>query len=148
YLREIGSAVRALREYDADIMRFWADFEARRSFSKPSDQLLWVLLGISSCFSAEDDGTPVLPFAPRPGRLRDHVWESWLAWDPVRMLEEPRFAQAMATMRGIWVDAGTSDDYNLDLGAQAFASGLARAGVPADRLQFELVGANHWTISQ
>jgi S-formylglutathione hydrolase FrmB len=147
YLREFADAARALREYDGDIMRFWADFGSRTPFTKASDQLLWVLLGIASCYSADPDGTVVLPFEPRTGRLRPDVWERWLAWDPVRMVEQPQYAEAMRSMRGIWIDAGTSDDYYLDLGAQAFADALASCGVADERVHFELVGGNHWTIS-
>ena len=147
YLREFGAAARALREYDADISKFWADFTSRPPFSKGSDQLLWLLLGISSCFSAADDGQVLLPFDPRTGRLRDEVWARWLAWDPVRMLEQPRFAEAMRSMRGIWIDAGRSDDYFLDLGAQALADGLADCGLADDVVSLNLVDANHWTIS-
>lgn len=148
YLREFGNAARALQEYGGDIMAFWKDFTSRRPFTKRSDQLLWLLLGISSSYSAEPDGTVVLPFDPATGRLRDDVWKRWLDWDPVRMLERPECADAMRTMKGIWVDAGTGDDYNLDLGARAFRDGLLTAGVAEDRIHFELVNANHWTISQ
>lgn len=147
YMREFGAATRALREYDGDIMTFWADFTSRPAFSKTSDQILWVLLGVAACFSADADGRVVLPFDTTTGRVRDEVWARWLAWDPVRMLEQSSFADAMLSMNGIWVDAGTSDDFNLDLGALAFTDGLTAIGVPSDRLNFELVDANHWTIS-
>jgi S-formylglutathione hydrolase FrmB len=147
YLREFGPAARALREYDADISKFWADFQSRTPFSKGTDQLLWLLLGIAACFSADDDGTVHLPFDTRTGRLREDVWARWLAWDPVRMLREPRYRDALVSLRAMWIDAGTADDFNLDLGAQAFHDGLIDIGVPADRIAFDLVDANHWTIS-
>ena len=49
-----------------------------------------MLLGVSACFSAREDGAPELPFDPATGRLREDVWERWLAWDPVRMVPELR----------------------------------------------------------
>lgn len=146
YLSEIGNAVRALRMYDADIWAFWDDFRSREPFSRPTDQILLLYLGISACFSADPDGTVHLPFDPRTGRLDDAVWARWLAWDPVRMSQMPEFAEAMASMRAIWIGAGTSDDFHLDLGAQAFVDAVKSAGVPDDRIAFDLVGANHWTI--
>jgi len=147
YLRDFGTAARALRDYSGDIMAFWHDFESRTPFAKGSDQTLLLFLGIASCFSAEDNGTVRLPFDPKTGRVCDEVWSRWLAWDPVRMLEQPRFAEAMRSMRGIWVDAGKQDDFNLDLGAQAFADGLQSVGVPTERVRFELVDGNHWNIT-
>jgi Putative esterase len=146
YLRELGPAARALRDYDGDIGKFWADFRSREPFTKATDQLLWLFLGISACFSADADGTVNLPFDPHTGRLRDDVWQRWLAWDPVRMLEQPSFADAMKSMLGIWIDAGTNDDFHLDLGAQAFRDGLLALGVDEQRIRFELTDANHWNI--
>ena len=148
YLREFGPAARALRPHGGDIVAWWADFTSRQPFSRGSDQMLWVLLGVASCFSAEPDGTVTLPFETTTGRIREDVWARWLAWDPVRMIEQPQFADAMRSMNGIWIDAGTSDDFNLDLGAQALADGLTGIGVADDQVRFELVDANHWTISR
>lgn len=146
YLGEIGNAVRALRAYSGDIWRFWDDFCSREPFSRPTDQLLLLYLGISACFSTDPDGTVRLPFDSRTGRLDEEVWARWLAWDPVRMLEVPEYAASMAAMRGVWVGAGTSDDFHLDLEAQAFVDELKRSGVAEDRIALDLVDANHWTI--
>jgi hypothetical protein len=76
--------------------------------------------------------------------LRDDEWARWLAWDPVRMVD--RYADALRGLDAIWIDAGTRDDYHLDLGAQAFRDGRARIGVPHDRVYFELFDATHAAI--
>jgi S-formylglutathione hydrolase FrmB len=146
YLSEIGNAVRALRDYDGDIWAFWNDFKSRDPFTKPSDQLLLLYLGISACFSTDPQGTVHLPFDPTTGRLDDAVWARWLEWDPVRMLQVPEFAQAMTSMRGIWIGAGKNDDFHLDLGARAFVDGLKNLGLSDEVINFDLVEANHWTI--
>lgn len=146
YLREFPTAARALREYDADIWRFWADFRSRPAFSKAGDQVLLMILAVAASFSSDPDGTVRLPFHARTGELRDDVWQRWLAWDPVRMLGQDRLADALLSMRGIWLDAGLQDDFHLDLGAQAIADRLRSRGVDEDRLHFELVPGDHWTI--
>jgi hypothetical protein len=46
-------------------------------------------------------------------------------------------------MRGFWIDAGRSDEYYLDLGAEAFRRALADAGVPDDLVRFELYAGTH-----
>jgi hypothetical protein len=92
-------------------------------------------------FSARDDGTPELPFDPVTGVLRPEVWQRWLDWDPVRMV--PRHAAALRGLRGIWIDSGTRDDYNLDVGASAFRAALLKAGVEKDLIRFELFDATH-----
>ncbi len=62
------------------------------------------------------------------------------------MLRNPEYADAMRSMRAIWVDAGTRDQYWLDLGAEAFRAGLRRLGVPDQRVHFELFDATHTAI--
>jgi S-formylglutathione hydrolase FrmB len=141
YLPEFGRAVRLLREYDGDIRRWWDDFRSRVSFTKEADMTLLGLFGVAACFSAGQDGTVALPFDTRTGALRPEVWEQWLDWDPVRMA--PRYAEALRSLRAVWIDAGTRDDYFLDLGAEAFRAALRDVGVADDVIRFELFDATH-----
>ena len=133
--------MRFLRPYDGDIWRWWDDFKSRPAFTKKEDAALITALGCSAAFSPGEDGRPVLPFDSRSGAVLPEVWDRWLEWDPVRMVD--RYADALRGLRAVWIDAGTSDDYYLDLGSQAFRDGLARIGVPDDRVFFELFEATH-----
>jgi hypothetical protein len=56
----------------------------------------------------------------------DDVWARWLELDPVRMA--PGHADALRSMRHIYLDAGRGDEWYLDLGAQAFAGELEKLG--------------------
>jgi S-formylglutathione hydrolase FrmB len=90
----------------------------------------------------ERPGKALLPFDPATGRLIDDVWERWLALDPVRMAA--RHADALASMRRIYLDAGRSDEWFLDLGAQAFSAELTALGIPHT---LELFAGKHGGIS-
>jgi hypothetical protein len=144
YIPEFGKAARFLRKYDGDIGRWWDEFRSRTAFTEEADQTLLMVLGCSACFSARADGTPELPFDPRTGALRPAVWQRWLDWDPVRMVEP--HADALRSLRAVWIDAGTRDEWFLDLGAEAFRGGLDAIGVPAERVHFELFEAGHGAI--
>ncbi|MGH3845730.1 MAG: hypothetical protein ACRDS0_30530 [Pseudonocardiaceae bacterium] len=85
-----------------------------------------------------------LPFDPRTGVLRPEVWQRWLDRAPVRMA--PRYAEALRSLRAVWLDAGTRDEWYLDLGAQAFRDQLRAVGVPDERVHFELFDAGHHGI--
>ena len=84
--------------------------------------------GCAACFSPDPDrpGKPLLPFEIATGRLVEEIWERWLELDPVRMA--PRHADALRSMRRIYLDAGKGDEYFLDLGATAFARELDAIG--------------------
>jgi S-formylglutathione hydrolase FrmB len=144
YLREFGEAVRHLRDYDADIWSWWDDFRSRVAFTKPADGTLVGILGVAAAFSARDDGTVELPFDPRTGVLRPETWRRWLDWDPVRMAA--KYAGALRSLRSIWIDAGTRDDYFLDVGAEAFRAELRAIGVDEAAIRYELFDATHAAI--
>jgi len=128
YLVELARVARALRdEYDGSYERFFADFRSRPAFSKDSDDGLFETWALAACYSAEPDGTVTLPFDPATGRLRDEVWRRWLALDPVRMAAG--HADALRSLRGVYLDAGRRDEYWLDLGAAAFSAELDALGV-------------------
>jgi S-formylglutathione hydrolase FrmB len=144
YLPTFAETVRQLRPYGGDIQRWWADFQGRVAFTKPEDENLLMTLGVAACFSARPDGTPELPFDPRTGILIPEIWQRWLRWDPVRMV--PDHAETLRSARGIWIDGGTSDEWYLDIGAEAFRAALLKAGVPADIIHFELFEGGHMGI--
>jgi S-formylglutathione hydrolase FrmB len=144
YLRDFGAAVRALRGFGGDIWAWWRDFSGRVPFTNAADALLIGLLGVAAAFSANDDGTIDLPFEPRTGVVRPEVWQRWLDFDPVRMA--PRHADALRSLRAIWIDAGTRDDYFLDVGAEAFRAQLRAIGVPDELIRFELFDGTHGSI--
>ena len=144
YLREFGEAVRHLRDYDADIWSWWDDFRSRVAFTKSADGTLLGILGVAAAFSARDDGTVELPFDPRTGVLRPETWRRWLDWDPVRMAA--KYAGALRSLQSIWIDAGTRDDYFLDVGAEAFRAELRAIGVDEAAIRYELFDATHAAI--
>ena len=142
YAPDFREAARALRDaYDGDYAAFWADLATRPGRSKRTDGVLLNVWCMAACYSADADGTVRLPYEPLTGRAIPEIWDRWLAWDPVRMVAER--ADALRGLRAIWVDAGRSDDFYLDLGAEAFRAELERAGIGDDVLRFELFDGTH-----
>ena len=145
YLPEFREAARALRDdYSGSFDAFWADFRSRPGRSRRSDGVLLNAWCMAACYSADPDGSVRIPFDPATGRLVPEVWDRWLAWDPVRMASER--ADALSGLRAIWIDAGRSDEYYLDLGAQAFLAELERLGVGEPVVRFELFDGTHGGI--
>jgi hypothetical protein len=142
YAPDFREAARALRdEYDGSYDAFWASFRSRPGRPRRSDGVLLNVWCMAACYSTDVDGTVRLPFEIATGRVIPEIWERWLAWDPVRMVSS--HAEAMRAMRGVWIDAGRSDDFYLDLGAEAFRAEIARVGVEEDVIRFELFEGTH-----
>jgi S-formylglutathione hydrolase FrmB len=143
YATDFGKCARALRDrYHGSWERFWDDFRARPAGSREGDDVLLNQLAMAACYSTDPDGTIRQPFDAATGRLIPEVWERWLAWDPVRMVAGHR--EALRSLRAIYIDAGTRDEYYLDLGAEAFRGELEKAGITD--VFFELFDAGHGGI--
>jgi len=143
YLPMFHSALRALRdEYGGSYARFFESFKSRPAFSKSSDFPLLSDWSMAACYSANDDGSVELPYDIATGRIREDIWARWLAKDPVRMA--PKHADALRSMRAIYIDCGKRDEYQLDLGAAAFRQALADIGVTD--VFFELFDGTHSSI--
>jgi S-formylglutathione hydrolase FrmB len=129
YLREFPGIARGLRDH------FDGSFDVLRRRVAEADHFDWGVLGAplaayacAAAYSPDPDrpGQVLLPFEISTGRLVDDVWARWLDLDPVRMV--PRYAGALRSMRRIYLDAGTSDEFFLDLGARAIAQQLDEVG--------------------
>jgi S-formylglutathione hydrolase FrmB len=142
FIPAFGPVVRTLRDrYDGSFDRFWQDFRARPGQSRPGDGELINVYCMAACFSADADGSVRLPFEVETGRLLPEAWDRWLAVDPVRMAAGS--ADALRSMRGIWLDAGRSDEFNLDLATIAFRRALSALGVADEVVRFELFEGGH-----
>jgi S-formylglutathione hydrolase FrmB len=145
YLPEFPKIARTLRDH------FDGSMDALLDAVKSSDHFDWERFGAAfstyayaAAYTPDPDrpGRALLPFETATGRLIPDVWEQWLALDPVRMAA--RHADALGSMRRIYLDAGRSDEWYLDLGAQAFAAELSALGVEHT---LELFDGRHGGIS-
>jgi putative esterase len=122
-------AARKLRdEFEGSYDRFFEELAAadRIDFGRIAEPL--EAYGYAACYSPDPSspGKALLPFEIDTGRTVDDVWRQWLDWDPVRMA--PSHADALRSMKRIYLDAGKRDEYYLDLGATAFAKEVEKAG--------------------
>ena len=138
YLREFPTVARVLRDsFEGSYERFFEQLADAEHFDWSRFGTPFEMYGYACAYSPDPSrpGEALLPFEITTGRLVDDVWAQWLAFDPVRIA--PSRADALRSMRRIYLDAGTSDEYFLDLGAQAFAAELERLGVEHSLELFE-----------
>jgi S-formylglutathione hydrolase FrmB len=127
YGRELGRFARALRENGGDPValrdRLFEDQAYRRRSFGPL-----MVLGCAAAYSPDPEaplgiGLPV----DASGALVPRHWERWLAEDPVRMA--PHHAEALRSLRTVYLDSGDADEYYMDLGTGALSEVLERLGV-------------------
>jgi Putative esterase len=102
--------------------RAWMEkFRAARRKSHAHHTVLNVI-GMATCYSP-NPSQPLgcdLPFDLETCELRPSVWRKWLAHDPLQMIKAPAHARALRSLRLLFVDAGTRDEYYLHFGARRF----------------------------
>jgi S-formylglutathione hydrolase FrmB len=125
----IANTVRTLRDhYESSYEVFFERLPEEDPFDYDRHSPIEIY-GYAACYSPDPErpGKALLPFDLSSGRLIDDVWQQWLEHDPVVMA--PGHADALRSMRRIYIDAGKGDEYFLDLGARAFAAELDKLGV-------------------
>jgi S-formylglutathione hydrolase FrmB len=130
YQRDFPLVARNLRDnFDGSFEIFHQRLAEAENFDWARFGKPFEIYGYASAYSP-DPGRPgdvLLPFDISTGRLVEDVWARWLERDPVRMA--PTHADALRSMRRIYLDAGRADQWFLDLGAQAFAVELQQLGI-------------------
>ncbi|MFL5306471.1 MAG: alpha/beta hydrolase [Polyangia bacterium] len=134
-LPDLPVAARTLRRHGG-IERFLADFEAREKKSGDAFTTMMVLAtaGAYSPEAGRDHGI-ALPFDVETGAIDWAVWERWKAWDPVELAVH--HAEALRRMKLVYLDAGTRDEHNLDLGARILVRRLRELGIACEHEEFE-----------
>lgn len=117
--------------------KWLADFEAGRQ-QKHDDLTALNILAMAAAYSPNPATKPFgidLPCDLATGAFRDDVWERWLAFDPLPMLE--RHAEALRSMSLLFLDCGIRDEFHLQLGMRLFVARLNALGIRHEAEEFD-----------
>ncbi len=127
YLPEMPSVLRAITK-KGSIERFITDFEAGPKW-KGKDIHDLMTLAMAATYDPDPDAFCGirLPVDLDTCELIEERWANWQRWDPVEMADG--HAQNLQQLKGLWIDCGTVDQYNLVYGARRLHRKLTAAGV-------------------
>ena len=140
YLPDIPKAFRAIEGNPEKFMaRFW-EKEKKGKNDFPGVNII----GMSACYSPNQDSEfgYDLPFDLETGEIREEVWARWLEHDPVRLVEKT--VENLKTLKLLFLDAGTSDEFALDIGAKILNRKLCELDIPHVHEEFD---DGHFKIS-
>jgi enterochelin esterase-like enzyme len=93
------------------------------------------------CMAATYDPDPKapngfrLPFNLETGEMLEDAWRRWQRHDPIHMVA--KHAKALASLRGIYIDCGSRDQYHIHYGTRTLSKRLAQAGIKHRYEEFE-----------
>ena len=85
------------------------------------------------CMAASYDPSPSapngfkLPFDLETGERIEARWRKWLQHDPVQLVS--KYRKELNSMKGIYIDCGWRDQYNIHYGCRQLSRQLTRAGI-------------------
>jgi S-formylglutathione hydrolase FrmB len=140
YLPDFPKTVRLL---GGDPRAFLENF--RHEERKGKDDIAALnILAMSACYSPDPEAELGfrLPFDLKTGKIHPAVWARWLEHDPVRMVA--RYAEELKSLKLLYIDAGTRDEFSLDLGARTLCARLEEMQVAFIHEEFD---DGHFNIS-
>ncbi len=96
------------------------------------------IVAMAAAYSPNVDAPPAycdLPFDLETGEVDEDVWNRWLKWDPLYLVD--RFAPGLKKLELLFLDCGTEDEFYLELGARSLVKRLEKLGVPHEYEEFE-----------
>jgi hypothetical protein len=111
-------------------------FEAKPKKSRTDIEVL-MIVAMAACYSP-DPQAPLgiaLPFDLHTCKIDEDIWARWRAWDPVEMVE--RYADALRSLRLLFIDCGTRDEFHLHYGARRLVQRLGAHGIAYEHQEFD-----------
>ena len=136
-LRDVPMVFRCLRRAGG-VDGFLDRFDL--AVTKGSEDIATMMMLAMSAAYAPDATLPhglALPFDVETGELVEATWRRFKAWDPVEMVGQASYARALRDLRLVYLDAGTRDEWGLDLAARLLAARMRGLGIEVDHREFD-----------
>lgn len=136
YLPDMPIALRALAKAEGSIEKFLTGFEAGPKFAGKDIHVL-MILAMAATYDPDPDAFCGirLPVTGDTCEIVPERWDEWLKWDPLVLADQ--HAQDLKRLKGLWLECGTIDQYNLLYGARRLHRKLEGFGVPHIYEEFE-----------
>lgn len=131
YLPEFPKAFRAINGNPRKLIEKMWNEEEKKS-KNDFDGLN--MIAMSACYSPNGANFD-LPFDLETGEMREGIWLKWLENDPVRLVE--KYTENLKSLKLLFIDAGTKDEFALDIGARILCEKLKKLNIPHIHEEFD-----------
>jgi enterochelin esterase family protein len=132
YKPNFPSAARTLEKYGGSLSAFFTNWESLDK--KPRGEFaLLDMMAMAAAYSPDPSRSAPenmnLPFDTRTCQPIPEVWDLWRQFDPIVMISNERYQEALSSLRLLFLDCGSQDEYNLQFGHRRFSDLAAKAGI-------------------
>lgn len=131
YRADFPKTLMHLARYGGSVEAFMQKVQSSRKIGGDEMHTLMIL-----AMAATYDPAPELPFGVRlpvnsqTCELDEELWQRWLAWDPITLIEEEEVQANLKRLRGVFIDCGSLDQYSLVFGARRLTNRMANLEIP------------------
>lgn len=131
YRSDFPKALMHLSRYGGSVEAFMQKLQSSRKIGGNEMHTLMIL-----AMAATYDPAPELPFGvrlpvnPQTCELDPALWQRWLAWDPITLIEQTEVQENLKRLKGVFIDCGSQDQYSLVFGARRLATRMTNLGIP------------------
>lgn len=129
YAAELLACARDLARHGQDPAAYLEELAERPEIADERHAVIGVL-AMAACYSP-NPASPLgfdLPIDLQTGARVRGVWERWLAFDPLQMVE--RHADALRGLALLHIECGLADEFHLQWGTRQLSRKLEQLGVP------------------
>ena len=100
-------------------------------------------IAMGLCYAPDGKGRVHWPVDEATGLVKDDVWKTWLAHDPLHFLSQR--LDNLKKLSGIFLDCGSRDQFQLQYGSRQIQLLLKASGIGVDYGEFD---GNHFDIGE
>ena len=144
YRSDMPGLLRALSAHENGIKGFMGRLRESRKVGGGDFHHL-MMLAMAATYDPDPD-SPYgirLPVTEDTCEFIEERWQNWLAWDPVRMVDGTQAQHNLKALKGVFIDCGHKDQYNLVYGARQLNRKLQLLGIDH---RYEEFPDNHSSI--
>jgi len=138
YRRDLPVALGELARHEGSVPAFVRHLQGASKIRSAEMHALMVL-----ALAATYDPDPQAPMGVRlpvdlqTCELDPERWERWLDHDPIRMIERPECQAGLRSLKTLFIDCGSRDQYFLQYGARVFVRSLERLNITHHYEEFD-----------
>ncbi len=137
YQNDFANTIMTLEKAGGSIESFMSGLISNQKMSGTDFETLMVL-----AMAATYDPDPKssfgiqLPFTTDTCEIIPERWRAWLKWDPIEIIESELAQRNLRSLKALYIDCGTKDQYALAFGARRFVRKLEQFGIQHHYAEF------------
>lgn len=136
YLPEMPNLLMRLAGYENGVAEFMAKAQSAK---KVGDLHTMMMLAMAATYDPDPEAPygVQLPVTTDTCEVIEERWQKWLDWDPALMIEQEDVQKSLRSLKGLYIDCGSQDQYKLLFGTRQLVKRLESLNIAHSYEEFK-----------